>query len=258
MEGNEAEMQPQAQQEEYEESSDLGHRYWWVNQGGSGQAGVEGGTLWAPLASKNGVELAHHKRMTELKVGDTVIHYCLGRILAVSSITKEAVDAPVPSEMPSDYWLDRGRLARVDVHMLVSPVPLSDIPLEWRLEEKGPFTRNGSVNQGYLYPVSSDLVARLCGRFPELAEIVTIDVEVPGETPTNYIEPDFETIRLRIAGEGIQIEEQTLRRFHLSLWSRGFVVLSGVSGTGKTWLAQAYARAVEGRELLCSGAQLDD
>src|SRR5262249_37302452 len=26
--------------------------------------------------------------------------------------------------------------------------------------------------------------------------------------------------------------------------SRGFVVLSGVSGTGKTWLAQAYAKAV--------------
>ena len=73
---------------------------------------------------------------------------------------------------------------------------------------------------------------------------------VPSEIPTTYIEPDLETIRSRIEAEGLIIDERTLLRFHLSLRSRGFVILSGISGTGKTWLAQAYARAVGGRELL--------
>ena len=32
--------------------------------------------------------------------------------------------------------------------------------------------------------------------------------------------------------------------------TRGFVVLSGVSGTGKTWLAQAYADSVQAKALI--------
>ena len=134
--------------------------------------------------------------------------------------------------------------------MLDDPVSLDDLPLEWRQEERGPFNRNGGVNQGYLYPVSQDFITKLTGRFSQLAQSVSIDCGVTGEPPTAYIEPDLETIRSRIESEGLVIDDRTLRRFHLSLRSRGFVILSGISGTGKTWLAQAYARAAEGRELL--------
>lgn len=35
-----------------------------------------------------------------------------------------------------------------------------------------------------------------------------------------------------------------MRRYHLALRSRGFVIVAGISGTGKTWLADGYARAV--------------
>lgn len=71
-----------------------------------------------------------------------------------------------------------------------------------------------------------------------------------GKKPPQYEEPDWTTIRSRIEDEGLVIDDRTLRRFHLSLTSRGFVILSGISGTGKTWLAQAYASAIGGRELL--------
>ena len=134
--------------------------------------------------------------------------------------------------------------------MLDSPVSLEEIPLEWRTGEGRPFNRTGSVNQGYLYPVSQDFIARLSGRFPQLEKSVSIDSHVPGKVPTHYMEPDLETIRSCIEDEGLVVDERTLRRFHLSLRSRGFVILSGISGTGKTWLAQAYARAVRGRDLL--------
>lgn len=42
----------------------------------------------------------------------------------------------------------------------------------------------------------------------------------------------------------LKLDDRTIRRYHLALQSRGFVILSGVSGSGKTWLAQAYARAI--------------
>ena len=249
MGGNEAEQQLEPLLEELEESSNDTRRYWWVNQGGTHRDEVEGGYLWAPLESKRG-ELAHHRSMAGLQVGDTVFHYWLGRIQAVSSVTEEAVYSTIPAELANQGWQREGRLARVDVDMLASPVSLEEIPLEWRTGEGRPFNRTGSVNQGYLYPVSQDFIARLSGRFPQLEKSVSIDSHVPGKVPTHYMEPDLETIRSRIKDEGLVVDERTLRRFHLSLRSRGFVILSGISGTGKTWLAQAYARAVGGRELL--------
>jgi MoxR-like ATPase/predicted RNA-binding protein with PUA-like domain len=66
----------------------------------------------------------------------------------------------------------------------------------------------------------------------------------------SYVEPSFDEIADAVAATGLTISEQTLRRYHLSLKTRGFVVLSGISGTGKTWLAQAYAESVAARSLV--------
>jgi MoxR-like ATPase len=66
----------------------------------------------------------------------------------------------------------------------------------------------------------------------------------------DYVEPPLPDIAAALAGAGMTIDERTLRRFHLSLKTRGFVVLSGISGTGKTWLAEEYANAVGARPLV--------
>jgi 5-methylcytosine-specific restriction endonuclease McrBC GTP-binding regulatory subunit McrB len=47
----------------------------------------------------------------------------------------------------------------------------------------------------------------------------------------------------RRANPRFRISDDLLRRYHLALSTRGFVILSGLSGTGKTWLASAYAEA---------------
>jgi hypothetical protein len=64
------------------------------------------------------------------------------------------------------------------------------------------------------------------------------------ETPTAYEEPPFAGIVQSITAHKMRLDEQTLRRYHLSLKTRGFVILSGLSGSGKTWLARLYAEAV--------------
>lgn len=72
--------------------------------------------------------------------------------------------------------------------------------------------------------------------------------QVDDEPP--YAAPLWEEIVAAVGRQGIRIDTRTLRRYHLALGARGFVVLSGVSGTGKTWLAEAYARAVGARHLV--------
>jgi len=51
----------------------------------------------------------------------------------------------------------------------------------------------------------------------------------------------IETIANALAARQLRISTDGLRRYHLALQVRGFVVLSGMSGVGKTWLAESYA-----------------
>lgn len=48
----------------------------------------------------------------------------------------------------------------------------------------------------------------------------------------------------RIRAEGMRIGEVTLKRYINSLDTRGFLILAGPSGTGKTWLTRLYADAI--------------
>ena len=56
--------------------------------------------------------------------------------------------------------------------------------------------------------------------------------------------------RFRASNPRFRIADSVVRRYHLSMSTRGFVILAGASGTGKTWLAQAYAEAVGARAKL--------
>ena len=58
---------------------------------------------------------------------------------------------------------------------------------------------------------------------------------------------DITKIHAFLTARGFRINLQLLRRYHLSLKTRKFVVLSGISGTGKTWLAELYAAAIGAR-----------
>lgn len=66
----------------------------------------------------------------------------------------------------------------------------------------------------------------------------------------SYQEPSFEAICRAIEAEKAIFSRELLQRYHLSLRARRFVVLYGVSGSGKTLLTRAYARAVNATYLL--------
>jgi 5-methylcytosine-specific restriction endonuclease McrBC GTP-binding regulatory subunit McrB len=61
----------------------------------------------------------------------------------------------------------------------------------------------------------------------------------------SYEEPDFDTINRAITKANVVYNYDLLRRYHLSLKTRRFVILCGVSGSGKTLLTRMYANAVQ-------------
>lgn len=53
-----------------------------------------------------------------------------------------------------------------------------------------------------------------------------------------------------IRSEEMRIGESVIRQYHFSMRTRGFVILAGPSGAGKTWLTRLYANAVDANYLL--------
>ncbi len=82
-------------------------------------------------------------------------------------------------------------------------------------------------------------------RIKRLAEPDGSTNQATGGSPREIVH-DLDTIAASVRDEGMVIDDRALRRFNLALQVRGFVILSGVSGTGKTWLADAYGRATGG------------
>lgn len=66
----------------------------------------------------------------------------------------------------------------------------------------------------------------------------------------SYVEPEFDYIRRVIDKSGAVYNPDLLRRYHLSLKTRRFVILCGVSGSGKTLLTRMYADAVDAKYCL--------
>jgi energy-coupling factor transporter ATP-binding protein EcfA2 len=74
----------------------------------------------------------------------------------------------------------------------------------------------------------------------------------PTQVTTQVADGSFDTTlrRFRNSFPTFRISDDVIRRYHLSISTRGFVILCGPSGTGKTWLAQAYADSVQARTKL--------
>jgi hypothetical protein len=365
-------------------------RYWWVNQGFTYRAERDGGYVWAPKLTKTGRSMHHHRNVAELRPGDLVLHYANTALRAFGVVTGPPSESPNPSDTNPDAPMGY----RVPVRYTeLDPQPkLEVIPIEWRQAEKGPFTQQGAVNQGYLYPISASFAHRLGGlfdlsalmgdvpdttgpaawlfqahpqRFDLRQHFATIDDALDGSwsltryrdhvrpgdhvivwqsgdqagvyalgkitgepyhqtyidqdrpawvqadsdghaeewrvpirytqiltppllkqqlvddpilstlqvlraptgtnfrvtpeewealqqliaarslQPVAYQEPPFTQIVRVIADRGLRLPDTIIRRYHLALKTRGFVILAGGSGTGKTWLTEAYATAVD-------------
>jgi hypothetical protein len=212
---------------------------WWVNEGTTYRQQKAGGYLWAPTTNKQGTALAHHRNVMRLKVGDLVLRYSDGQIRGVGTVGSLPLEASRPAEFPQGPWSSDGYRAELSNRDLDEGIPLTAIPEEWRQTEAGlpmpqphPFNRDGGVAVGYLYELSSNFVARLRSRFPVL--FTEGPVDHPNLAAT--LSPEFSGA-LRDAR--LIYSDADVARFVAALLTKPFVILSGLSGSGKTKLAQA-------------------
>jgi len=163
----------------------------------------------------------------QLQAGDTLLFWATGLgLIAVGQLLSAAYLAEAEDPMS---W----HIGFEITGLLPEPLPrkaLKALPT-WSQE---PFFKRP---QGRVFKVSSEAWAELQAHLPELFQPQGLPA------PQKMLDKWAEKIRQ----QGLLLPKQTLYRYHLALTSASLVILSGPSGVGKSWLAQAYAQ-VSGAE----------
>jgi hypothetical protein len=130
---------------------------WWVNQGSTLDEEKEG-YLWAPTTTEKGRSIYHWDNLLDVRKGDIILHYANGYLEYVSLVVAPAEKAKDPHRRRSGDWAEDGNMIRVSYYKLNPPVALnkfSDSVFKLNIKQ-GPFNRNGGINQGYLFKLTSE------------------------------------------------------------------------------------------------------
>lgn len=229
---------------------------WWVNQGSTIFSGKAEGVIWAPLKNSNGNAVHHWETMKEVKKGDIILHYANKHLRYVSRVIEPAQIAPRPSTFDNSNWEEEGRLVRTE-YFEITPV----IPLELFNQQlmklnitQGPLNSVGGVNQGYLYRftipglqliqhLAKDVNWPTFTQFEVANPVIEETITLP-EIKDEEVRETVNQIKTFIKQNGFHYPDPLIENFYLSLKTKPFVILAGISGTGKTKLVKLFAESV--------------
>ena len=178
-----------------------------------------------------------------MKRGDIIFNYFKSKIEAVSISKSNAyVDRYVNRENLNEKHKD-GWKVDIETYVLKKKIPINKIGNKISLlnEKYSPVNRNGGPNQGYLYNLT-----------PRVLSIITSELdleELPNQlketlTKSEIIEKEVKSMNgfnSALTDVHLNFLETHIQRFIAALISKPFVILTGLSGSGKTKLAQAFA-----------------
>lgn len=215
---------------------------WWVNQGQTYAEEYAGGYLWAPKANDKGRTMEAWTNMERLEVGDVIVHYANKAIRALSRVSREWQTAERPSGFERHEWEREGYKVLTHYEELAEPVPLEALPPAVRKPSQGPFDVEGGVKQRYLLEVPEEMAQALAELFGDLWPGGEIAVEkVTHISGKGGGKVERHPIYENIVSKGFSFPEWLVTDYLLSLGTKPFVLLSGISGTGKTKMAQLVA-----------------
>lgn len=230
---------------------------WWVNQGATLAEEKEEGIIWAPLTGKGGRSQYHWDTMDEVKQCDIILHYANGSLRFVSKAIEDCVHAQKPSSMSSSNWNEQGRLVRVEYHEILPQILLTQFSQDiMKLQiDQGPIHSGAGVKQGYLFRFSLEGLQTIQESAPEVEwpeftlfnATQTKEKEVMTSLPIledDDIANTLKQIQSYISNRGFHYPQGLIENLYLSLKSKPFVILAGVSGTGKTKLVKLFAEAL--------------
>nr|WP_300311454.1 AAA family ATPase [Halomonas sp.] len=252
-------------------------RVWYVMQGKTFTPQQGLAYLWAPLEGKGGRSFSHWKAVGDVRPGDIVVHHAASEVQAVSRADSMPFVTPQPDGVDNEW---RGEGQRVDLEVLVQlkqPITLDAIRQRRPLLQKaladvrGPYNRDGTGNQGYLFEFTWEALAILlegCSiALPEeiLRWLPSFD-EIVEETEETVIDDTLSEVaqerRLPIemtqapakewlpqvqaymASQGFHYSLAEVANFYLCLRTKPLAMLAGISGTGKTQLVRQFAKAI--------------
>lgn len=252
-------------------------RVWYVMQGKTFNPQQGLAYLWAPLEGKGGRSFNHWKAVGDVRPDDIVIHHAAGGVQAVSRAASMPSVAPQPVAFDNEW---RGDGHRVELEVLVQlqqPVTLDTIRQKKTLLQKaladvrGPYNRDGTGNQGYLFEFTWEALAILLDGhsitlpeelqrwLPSLDELVEEVEEAPDEedpaeetqerrlpvgvtqTPAKEWLP---RVKAYMASQGFHYSLAEVANFYLCMRTKPLAMLAGISGTGKTQLVRQFAKAI--------------
>lgn len=223
---------------------------WWVCQGRSWKDERAACRLWAPKAAQEGERNRFYwEALKDVQPGDLFVNYANGAIRALSRAVSAPYEAPRPPEKGSD-GPTLGRQIELEYFDLSHEIPPDQVAAEiYALRPKyGPISSTKGVNQGYLYSLGVEGLAVVhkasTDEWPVWAQRVLDQPPSPSAAdPTpGQSAPGIQPILDRLQKEQLTFSPEVLSNYLLALQTKRFVILSGISGTGKTQLALAVAK----------------
>lgn len=224
---------------------------WFVTQGETFSENRGMRYLWAPKEGKDGRSRFYWENVSKVKSGDIIFNYSRG-IKGISIATSDGYSAK--NAYDDSTWTNEGYRVDIELHNLSQPIPreliaenINDFNRLLNPVRNKPFNKKGSVNQGYLFEFTKEAGAYLRYLHGKNFGIPKVDNVfnsiVPNVLPVNG------SLQIGFLNEifldvGLFYDFRLTHRFTASLLSKPFVILTGLTGSGKTKLAQAFAQFI--------------
>lgn len=208
-----------------------------------------GKAIWSPQRDLRGADI--YKNMRQVKNGDIIIHFVDNKEILGLSIAK--TDVKETNGIQGTDWAGPAYLVELDNFTKIDPtINRTEILTENNRKQLEQISKNSEVfynarlnlRQGaYLTPCPAELLSLINNLYksktqknlPHIPEMLLNTVITKGDGF------ELKIIKTVLFQKGLKISDKIITRFVSSLLTKPFVILTGLSGSGKTKLAQAFA-----------------
>jgi 5-methylcytosine-specific restriction enzyme B len=206
-----------------------------------------GKVLWSPQKDKRGGDI--YKNMRAVKKGDIILHLIDNSIISgFSVVNKNYVET---TGLAGTDWAGPSYMIELDDYTELTPHINRAQLLTNQNKSSLEKIANGSevfynkkldLRQGaYLTPCPYELLRLINETYKSLSgdNLPFIDNFEPGNENTDIF--NYLHFKERLYKSGLQFNDKLITRLAAALLTKPFVILTGLSGSGKTKLAQAFA-----------------
>jgi 5-methylcytosine-specific restriction protein B len=218
-----------------------------------------GRALWSPQKSKDGADI--YKNMRSVQNGDIVLHLINNKLISgISVVKKMAIET---KGVENTEWGGPAYLIELEKYTaLYPPIDRKDILNEGNKAEllrianfsEVFFNSKLDLRQGaYLTPCSRELLTLINKVYFKLSAnklpfTEGVNFNLITSDKMDQLRFNFESFQSKATEAGLIFSPQLIQRFVASLCTKPFVICSGLSGSGKTKLAQAFAQWITADE----------